>query len=68
MQQLGPYDKPPTAADVHAHLVTLGLMTPHLPRGVDHKLQLALLIVWAEQVPDHVGGEAALRADGELVK
>ena len=41
---------------------------PDLPRGLDHALELALLVVRADQVADHVGGEAALRADGELLE
>src|SRR5687767_14072837 len=41
---------------------------PYLPGYLDHALELALLVVLADQVADRVGAEAALRAEGELLE
>src|SRR5581483_2956778 len=43
-------------------------LTPHLARGLDHEFQLALLVVRADQITDHIRGKAALRADGQLIE
>jgi hypothetical protein len=40
---------------------------PHPPRRLDHALELVLLLILAE-ITDEVGGEAALRADRELIE
>src|SRR5439155_6129628 len=45
-----------------------GESSPYLPGGLDHALQLALLVVFAHEVADDIGAEAALRAEGEVCK
>ena len=40
----------------------------HIEQLLDHALELALLVVLAHQVARHVGAEAALRANGELLE
>src|SRR2546425_3138234 len=44
------------------------LLAPDLAGGFHHELELPLLIVLADEVSHHVGREAALRAEGELVQ
>src|SRR5882672_3072691 len=44
------------------------LSSPNLARGLDYHLELALLVVLGDAVADHVGGEAALRAERELLE
>src|SRR4051812_9244568 len=42
--------------------------SPDLPRELDHALELALLVVLADEVADHVRAEAALRAYREALE
>src|SRR5712692_2048889 len=41
---------------------------PNPTRRLDHQLELALLVVLADAVADHVGSEAALRAERKLLE
>src|SRR5260370_35014628 len=41
---------------------------PDPTRRLDHHLELALLVVLADAVADHVGSEAALRAERKLLE
>src|SRR5215475_6728776 len=43
-------------------------LSPYLPGRFHHPFELALLLVDIDAISDDVGGEAALRADGELVE
>src|SRR5262245_14657574 len=43
-------------------------LPPHLPRGLDDDFEFSLLLIFADQVANHIGSKTALRADRQLVK
>src|SRR5262245_19762467 len=43
-------------------------LTPDLARGLDDPFELALLVVFADQITHYVGRKAALGADGNLLQ
>src|SRR5215470_12627429 len=56
------------SSGVSARSIKQALRAPYLPCRLHNALELALLLIRAEQVADHIRREAALRADRELIK